>query len=493
MAVHSLITALGGYDVRPWHIAVGVAVAAVVVVGGFLLVRRFLWPTISKWTLTQQLALAGAVVLVAAGGAYAVYKALDRPGDVLNEDVEFKAEKPEKKVVKTVNWPVYGYDDERTRFLPTKRVNPPFHSSDWSFQAGKLLEFSPIVIEGKLYLLDKDALMYSLDASNGKVLWKKDLGSLSAASPGWGDGRLFAVTLEPGTVQRIDPRTGKILWQKNLGARSETSPVVYGDKVIVGNESGTVFAFNVHNGDLEWTVDTAGAVKGGVALHDGVVYFGNYAGEVTAVQASNGDIKWQSGTQGGSFGTGGGIYSTPAVAYGRVYVGSLDSRVYSFDADNGDLAWSQSTGAEVYPGPAVAEAGDAPPTVYIGSADKDLYAMDARTGAIRWHEDVGGIILGAASVVGHVVYIGVIGPKNGTIGFNPKTGRRVFEHELGEYNPVISDGHRIYITGESGIRAFQADLKPGNAGNAKKHPEKKGNSKKGGAGSKKGTEGGGNA
>lgn len=488
MAVQSLITAVAGYDIHPWQIAVGVVAAGIVAVGGFFLVRRFLWPTISQWSLAQQLALAAAVVLALAGGAYAISKALDRPGDVLNEDVDFEAQKKQKKIVKTVNWPVYGYDDERTRFLPTKRVNPPFHASDWSFQAGKLLEFSPIAVDGKLFFLDKDALMYSLDAANGKVLWKKDLGALSAASPAWGDGRLFAVTLDPGNVQRLDPRNGKIIWKKDLGARSETSPLVYGDKVIVGNESGTVFAFNVHSGKLEWSVDTAGAVKGGVALHDGVVYFGNYAGEVTAVQASSGDIKWQTGTQGGSFGRTGRIYSTPAVGYGRVYVGSIDSRVYSFDADTGELAWSQSTGAEVYAGPALAEAADAPATVYIGSADKNFYAMDARTGAIRWKDFTGGILLGAASVVGHVAYVGVIGPQNGTIGYNANTGRKVFEHELGEYNPVISDGHRMYITGESGIRAFQPDLHPGDNGKKK---GKKGGDKGGGDSKKQGGEGGG--
>ena len=42
----------------------------------------------------------------------------------------------------------------------------------WSFQAGKLLEFSPIVVKGTLYFMDKDAMFYALNADKGKVEWK---------------------------------------------------------------------------------------------------------------------------------------------------------------------------------------------------------------------------------------------------------------------------------------------------------------------------------
>jgi outer membrane protein assembly factor BamB len=162
-----------------------------------------------------------------------------------------------------------------------------------------------------------------------------------------------------------------------------------------------------------------------------------------------------SSTQGLSFDRGGPVYSTPAVAFGRVFLGSIDNRVYSFDAETGEIAWSHSTGDWAYPGVAVADTERGEPTVYIGSKDQNFYALDAKTGDVRWEKDVGGIVLGAASVIGEVVYVGVIGPNIGTYGFDAKTGKRVFQHELGEYNPVISDGRRLYLTGTSGIRAFE--------------------------------------
>lgn len=460
MPVDSLIiVGLGGYDVHWWHVAIAAVVGAAVLVGGYFGVRK-LWPIVSKWSRGQQAAAAAGVVVVIAGAAFGIYKALERPDDVYNANVGFE-EKPDKKrpkkVVKKVDWPVYGYDDSRTRFLDTDKVNPPYHAADWSFVGGTLLEFSPVIHKDTLFIVDKNARTIALDSKTGKKLWEHDVGGLSAASPAYADGRLFVVTLEPGDVQALDPKNGKLLWQRDLGARSETSPVVYDDVVIIGNESGTVFALDVKTGKTKWSIDTADAVKGGVALDSGIAYFGNYAGQLYAVRADDGSVKWQSSTSGSGFGTAGRIYSTPAVAYGRVYVGSIDSRVYSFDADNGEIAWSQSTGDWVYSAPAVAEAGDAPPTVYIGSKDKYFYALDAKTGSVRWKKFTGGILLGAPSVIGRIVYVGVIGPQNGTIGYNADSGREVFRHELGEYNPAVSDGEKLYLTGESVLRAFRPE------------------------------------
>src|SRR3954453_2894018 len=36
-------------------------------------------------------------------------------------------------------WPTYGFDDARTRYLPTKQVKPPFKVA-WSYDARHLME-----------------------------------------------------------------------------------------------------------------------------------------------------------------------------------------------------------------------------------------------------------------------------------------------------------------------------------------------------------------
>jgi outer membrane protein assembly factor BamB len=407
-----------------------------------------------SWSPRRRFAVVAGAAVVAAAIAIAVYLALRRPEDVSNPGAAFSQHK--QKTVKPVDWPLYGLNLERTRYLPAKDLNPPFRSSLWSFQAGKLLEFQPIVVKGRLYFLDKDALFYALSTDKGHVEWKRKIGSLSASSPAYADGRLFAVTLEPGQAVALDAkRKGKVLWRHPLPGRSESSPLVHAGKVILGSESGDIFALDEKTGKTRWTVHTGGPVKGALAYHNGTVFADNYAGEIYAIDAGSGNVKWQSGTQGGGFLRGGGVYSTPAVAFGRVYLGGLDGRIYSFTEKTGELAWSHSTGAEVYPSPAVADTPHSPPTVYAGSQDKRFYALDAKTGAVRWEHPMGGVVLGSSSVVGETVYVAVIGPNIGTFGYHVKTGKKVFYSDQGEYNPVISDGKKIYLTGTSTVRAFK--------------------------------------
>jgi outer membrane protein assembly factor BamB len=408
-----------------------------------------------SWSVRRRLAVAGASGLaVVALAGLVVYLATKRPADVSDPDAAFTEQ---KAAPKTVDWPLYGHDRERTRYLPSKHLDPPFGSSLWSFQAGKLLEFQPIVVRDRVYFMDKDGQFYALSTDKGHVQWKRKIGSLNASSPAYAGGRLFAVNLEPPQAVAVEPHPhgSEVLWRRALPGRSESSPLVYDGKVIFGCESGDIFALDVRNGKTKWTVHTGGPVKGALAFDKGMVFADNYAGEVWALDAKNGHVKWTAHTQGGGFLRGGGVYSTPAVAWGRVYLGGLDGRVYSFVEKTGQLAWSQSTGAEVYPSPAVAETPNSPPSVYVGSQDKHFYALDARTGAVRWEHDLDGIVLGSSSVVGETVYVSAIGPNIGTFGYDVKSGKRVFYSDQGEYNPVISDGQRIYLTGTSTIRAFE--------------------------------------
>jgi outer membrane protein assembly factor BamB len=408
------------------------------------------------WSVRRRLAVAAGAGLAVIAVAVGAYLALKRPADVSNPDAAFKSGKP---AVKPIDWPLYGHDRQRTRYLPAKHLDPPFGSSLWSFQAGKLLEFQPIAVKGRLYFMDKDGMFYALDSGTGRVQWKRRIGTLNASSPAYADGRLFAVNLEPHQAVAIRPRPhgSEVLWRRTLPGRSESSPLVHAGKVIFGCESGDIFALDARTGKTEWTVHTGGAVKGALAYNRGTVFADNYAGEVWALDAGNGRVKWTAHTQGAGFLHGGGAYSTPAVAWGRVYLGGLDGRVYSFVEKTGELAWSHSTGAEVYPSPAVADTPHSPPTVYVGSQDQRFYALDARTGEVRWERSPGGIVLGSSSVVGETVYVSVIGPNIGTFGYDVASGKKVFYNDQGEYNPVISDGKKVYLTGASTVRAFKPE------------------------------------
>jgi outer membrane protein assembly factor BamB len=427
---------------------------------------------------------AAIVVLVAAGAVFA----LTRGGDVSNPNVEFQdeptstpvpdaasppAHKGKKKKrtdpLRNFVWPTYGYTDDRRRYLDVSwRIRPPFKRR-WFYNGHALLEFPPVMALGKLFLLKDDGTAVALNKATGRIVWQRKVGTLAAASPGYGGGWVFVPVLnrargKAGAIEALRARDGKVMWTKPVPSRTESSPLVDGSRVYVGSEDGTVYALRTSNGHVVWTFHASGAVKGGVALSQGRLYFGDYSGRVYAIRASNGAKVWSTGTSGSLFGLRSGqFYSSPAVAFGRVYIGNTDGRMYSFSADKGKLAWTKSTGSYVYASPAVAKLPGGRPTVYFGSYDGTFYAVDARSGSVRWEHRDGGKISGSPTIIGNIVYFSNLG-RHDTTGLNARSGRQVFHFRAGAFNPVISDGRDVFLTGNSSVTSLRPRLYVGPAG-----------------------------
>ena len=411
--------------------------------------RRF-WEQQRTWALV----LIAVVVL----GLFAVaiaYNELKRPPDVHNEAVEFKVPKPKAPPVRarTVNWPLFGLNPARTRYLPARGVAPPFRKL-WRYTDRPLLEFPPIFVGGTLYAVNNNGYAFALDAKNGRVLWERRIGDLNASSPAYSKHRLYVVNLVPGHIVKLDAKTGRTIWKRELPDRAESSPVVIDRTVYFGAENGRLYALSTVNGNERWSTELGGAVKAAPAYYGGRLYVGDYGGHMNAVDAKSGELRWQSGSLGPGFGGSGAFYSTPAVAFGRVYAGNNDGRVYSYGLKDGTLAWTYSTGGYVYSGPTVASTRHSPPSVYIGSFDGNVYALDAKDGSVRWSRGAGGQVIGSLSAIGDIVYVAEFTNKT-TSGFMMRSGRRVFQYPKGTYTPVISDGRRIYLTGYSSITALQ--------------------------------------
>ena len=419
----------------------------------------------NAWRNHRALVLVAAAVVLA-GAAFGGYELLKRPSDVSNEDAFFEQGDVEEDV-RFGDWPTYGLTNERTRYLDAD-VEPPFQVK-WQFKGRSLLEFAPVLFNHTLYVVNKNGTLFAVNADRGKKRWELDIGQLSAASPAFGEERIFAPTLEPGSIVAVD-KFGKVRWKRDLPGRSESSPAVADGKVIVGCECGTLFAFDARTGKTVWEADLGGQLKASPAVDEGVVFIGDYDGKLSAVNLDDGEIKWQTGTTGGGFGRTGRIYATAAVAFGRVYVGSLDGRMYSFEKETGELAWSKSTGGYVYAGAVAADTDETRPTIYFGSYDGNFYALDARDGSTRWERDLGGSISGAASLIGDTVYAAELSGTS-TFGMSAKDGDVVWEFRHGTYNPVISDGKRLFVAGVERLYALKPAV-------AKKKAKAKGGKKK---------------
>lgn len=423
------------------------------------------WPSFLRLRSARARIAAGILLaaLVAAGVGIYLYER-HRTGSVYHPDARFVPEetspkpKPPPKHA-TFVWPFYGYSLDHHRYLAAPAlVKPPFRRI-WESKETALLEFPPVMSGDRIFQLADDGVLSAIDRLNGHLLWSRKLGTLSASTPAILGGTVYVTILartsdgEGGRVVALRAKNGATIWSRNLPSRTESSPIVANGKVMFGSEDGTVYALNATSGLQVWAYRAAGAVKASPTLVKGILYFGDYAGDVQAVSERTGQRIWSAGSEGAPFGSGT-FYSTAAYAYGRIYLGNTDGRIYAYDAASGKLDWAVQTGAYVYASPSVANVPALGPTIYEGSYDGNFYALSARSGRIEWTYPAGGKISGSSTIVGKVVYFADLGTHS-TTGLNTTTGRKVFSIAQGAFDPVISDGHIIYLSGYNVLFAMQ--------------------------------------
>jgi outer membrane protein assembly factor BamB len=404
-------------------------------------------------------------VLAAAAALYVVHVRYQARNIVGSPTVEFKpasvprptpmhSPKPGAPGTTAIAWPTFGLGPARLRSVDGVGLRPPFRRL-WTWHGGALLEFPPVVADGRLFLSTFDGRFYALSTRSGRAVWRWNSHRCGWASPAISGalvietfiGRACALDVPgaDGQVVAFDRQTGVIRWQRTIGP-TESSPLVANGLVYVGDWSGRVSALDVRDGATRWTYQLGGAVKGSAALAAGRIFIGAYDGHIYALQAHTGRLVWRASSQ-PRLGSRGSFYSTPSVQYDRVYIGSTDGKVYSFGGETGRLRWSHSTGGYVYASPAVWRQ-----LILVGSYDHLFYAFDAATGAVRWTFRANGRISGAASVLDGVVYFSTFAHR--TYAVSATTGRLLWTWPDGEYSPVVTDGRRIYLTGRGRIYAL---------------------------------------
>ena len=63
---------------------------------------------------------------------------------------------------------------------------------------------SPMVKDGRLYVIDNSANLIAIDAGDGEVLWEQSVGTVGKSSPVWADGKLY-ITEVNGNVHILEP------------------------------------------------------------------------------------------------------------------------------------------------------------------------------------------------------------------------------------------------------------------------------------------------
>jgi outer membrane protein assembly factor BamB len=366
-----------------------------------------------------------------------------------------------------ISWPTYGYDLARTHVAPSNfRLRPPFRRL-WTMRAHYYVEFPPTVAYGNVYVGQLKGEVYAVAGRTGKIVWQRSFAPYCTfASPTINAGVVYQTFLpppcdhgdrsRPGFVVALGASDGRQLWRYR-GPASESTVLVHDGTLYFGSWDHHLYALSIGRGGprLRWRFQAGGELNSSPAYADNTIYIGSDDDSVYAVDAHTGRLRWRA--RGSSpFGTHESFYATPAVADGRVYIGNTDGTVYAFAAGNGRILWTQHAGTYVYTAAAVWNA-----TVYVGSYDGNVYAIDAANGSVRWKQNLGGSIHGAPTVLDGLVYFSTcgtcghhgsryaeMGPRR-TFALDARTGRIVWRFFDGHYSPLVSDGQRVYLMGDT--------------------------------------------
>lgn len=343
--------------------------------------------------------------------------------------------------------------------------------TSWSSSAGTgsssrgKLTASPIVHQGRVYVLDAVGSVSAFNASGGGRAWTT---SLAPEHENAGEGHGGGITAEGGvifagtgfgTAVAIDASSGAKVWEKKLGAPVRTSPTVADSRVYVVNTEGQVYCLSAADGSILWRYlgvpqQAAGLLNNSSpAVMGGIVVVPFASGDVVALNAENGQQVWADSLSQARAGSSVASLSDPAspvIDGGVVFAISNSGRLIATDEKTGERIWSLNVSSAKRP----AVAGDA---LYVADTMGRLVAVARATGEVRWATKLPGDtrIWNGPVLAGGRLWL--TSAKGQVVGVDAATGKLGLDRDLGEamyISPVVAGGRMFVLTDKASLVAL---------------------------------------
>ncbi|MBI1261509.1 MAG: PQQ-binding-like beta-propeller repeat protein [Rhizobiales bacterium] len=268
----------------------------------------------------------------------------------------------------------------------------------WSASAGSgssgaaQLVASPIVAEGKVFVLDSEAQVSAYDEKTGKRLWKQDfVPDNEDADEGRGggvaydSGKLFVVT-GFGTAFALDPASGKTIWTQTIREPFRAAPTANGGRVFAITSDNQMICLAQENGEILWRhrgiTESAGILSSTSPAVAGSTVIAPYSsGELFAIRVENGTAVWSDSlTRTGNLtalSELNDIAGRPVIDRDRVIAVSHAGRMVSIDLRTGERVWTRDIAGVQTPW----VAGD---FIFMVTSQQEVLALSRRDGRIRW-------------------------------------------------------------------------------------------------------------
>lgn len=259
---------------------------------------------------------------------------------------------------------------------------------------------------GRLYAGTGYGFVVALDLGTGRKLWEKNVSSPIRSSPTASAERVFVVSRD-GNVYCLSGSDGSELWSfKGMPERASIlanqSPAVEGDTVVVPYPSGDIIALRVSNGSAIWsdslarsrTASSMAAMSdtSRPAIDKGTVFAAGHAGRMIATAQRTGERMWSLNVP---------SIQPPAIAGDTIYLVDTGGQVMAVTRADGKIQWTTKLpGAATWSGPLLAGG-----KLWLTSSKGALVSVDATTGKAEATQDMGGPVYIAPVVAGGRMYV----------------------------------------------------------------------------------------
>lgn len=166
----------------------------------------------------------------------------------------------------------------------------------------------------------------AMRASDGTVMWRRQLGSPLSGPPGPALDRLY-LSLEDNRLLSALLTNGDTVWSRTLAARV-TTMLALDDQLVVGTAGKQIMSVDLRNGRERWTWSIGGDISGRPSADEDHIYFAARDNVLRAVARGSGNLRWKANL--GSRPAGG-----PLRILGAVFMPMVSSEIAAFDPVSG--------------------------------------------------------------------------------------------------------------------------------------------------------------
>ncbi len=201
--------------------------------------------------------------------------------------------------------------------------------------------FTPATGEGLVFTVTGEQIE-ARDGASGATRWQAPLPGGAAAPLYWDTGWLLASTTA-GDLAAFRASDGTLVWRRQLGAPLVSVPGPALDRLFLPLADNRLVALSLATGETIWERKLAAPIAALLALEDQVV-FGTTDKQIMSIDLSRGRERW-------TWTLGGDMAGRPAADERHIYVASRDNNLRALDRKSGNLKWRATLASRPAGGP----------------------------------------------------------------------------------------------------------------------------------------------